>query len=114
MAAARPRRHSWSATEPWPARDAEVSEECRWPSSPGDALLAASSSAVRKPGAIEAAVPAMYWWWSMPSSRIQLCWPKVSAIAQPSSTSSGSEKFACSRAQKPSSSAGMPQAMASA
>src|SRR3954470_13834488 len=54
----------------------------------------------------------MYWWWSMPSSRIQLCWPKVSAMKQPSSTSSGSEKCRCSRSQKASSSLGMPQAVA--
>ena len=59
-------------------------------------------------------MPAMYWWWSMPSSRIQLCWPKVSAMQQPSSTSSGSEKCACSRSQKPSSVVGLPQAIASA
>jgi hypothetical protein len=45
----------------------------------------------------------MYSWWSMSSSRIQLCWPNVSATKQPSSTSSGSVKCACSCSQSASS-----------
>ena len=34
--------------------------------------------------AIEADVPARYWWWSMPSSLIQLCWLKFRPMKQPS------------------------------
>jgi len=55
----------------------------------------------------------MYSWWSMSSSRIQLCWPNVSATKQPSSTSSGSLKWLCSRSQNLSSTSSR-QAIASA
>ena len=55
------------------------------------------------PGAIDAFVPGITSWWSMLSNRSQLCWPSVSPIMQPSSTSSGSLKWACRRSQNASS-----------
>ena len=57
-----------------------------------DAFDAARASALSKPGAIDAVVPAITSWCSISSSRSQLCWPMVRAMKQPSSTSSGSEK----------------------
>ena len=59
----------------------------------GDAFDAASACGVPKPGAMAASVPGSISWWSMLSSRSQLCWPIVKAMKQPSSTSSGSEKW---------------------
>ena len=50
-----------------------------------------ATASVPKPIAIEAPVPAGASWCSMSSSRSQLCWPIVSGMKQPSSTSSGSE-----------------------
>ena len=58
-------------------------------------------------------MPGITSWCSMLSSRSQLCWPSVSPIMQPSSTSSGSEKCACMRSQN-ASSVVMCQAIASA
>src|SRR6266581_2633842 len=67
----------------------------------------AGTSASMAPGFEDAKalaeVPASAWWWSMLSKRSQLCCPMVSAMKQPSSTSSGSPKCLWSRSQNASS-----------
>src|SRR5712671_3060722 len=68
-----------------------------------EAFASARASASSNPGAIDAEVPASTWWWSMPSNLSQLCCPMVSAMKQPSSTSSGSLKCLWRRSQKTSS-----------
>jgi hypothetical protein len=63
-------------------------------------------------GASPAVVPASTSWCPMPSVLIHRCWPSVSAMKKPSSTSSGFEKCSRSFAHRASSAISAFQTMA--